>query len=142
MEIVGSPKAPLVTTVAHRGSRSDEELVGSFWSEIGYPTTTSRVWENSSTPRNVGTCLSGSVCRVGGAALESASASDVVAGPSAARSSVVPRGIDVRSLSRVLLSNAHLEGLRVDGILEGNTRHRIPNKRGREIYPDSGPSMR
>jgi hypothetical protein len=51
---------------------------------------------------------------------------------------------DIRyGVSRVLLGNAHLEGLRVDEILQADTRHRIPNKqREREIYPGSGSSMR
>jgi hypothetical protein len=31
---------------------------------------------------------------------------------------------------RVILGNAHLLGLRVDGILRADMRHQIPNKRG------------
>jgi hypothetical protein len=48
----------------------------------------------------------------------------------------------VRSmLTRWLLGNAHHDGLRVSGIMQVSTRHRIPTS-GSEIYLGSGPSMR
>jgi hypothetical protein len=34
----------------------------------------------------------------------------------------------IRFLTRGVLGNAHHEGLRVDGILQVSTRHRIPNE--------------
>jgi hypothetical protein len=42
-------------------------------------------------------------------------------------------------LTRVILGNAHHEGLGVDGILRVSTSHRIPNKRGKRFTQVRGP---
>jgi hypothetical protein len=44
-----------------------------------------------------------------------------------------------RRVSRVLLGNAHLLGLRVNRILQADTRHQIPNKRGERFTQVRGP---
>jgi hypothetical protein len=48
-------------------------------------------------------------------------------------------GTTLVHMSRVLLGNTHLEGLRVDRILQANTRDRIPNKWGERFNQVWGP---
>jgi hypothetical protein len=62
MDVVGSPRAPEWSTLVRRGNISDEEMVADFWSELGYPTQASRVWESPSRTASAGT-LSSRSCR-------------------------------------------------------------------------------
>jgi hypothetical protein len=73
MEVVGSPRAPLCSSVAARGSRSDEELAAAFWAECGFPTAASRVWERGSPSSNARKSGFVSVRREGGVSSEGAS---------------------------------------------------------------------
>jgi hypothetical protein len=93
MEVV---RSPVLTTVAHRGSRSDEELATSFWSEIGFLTPVSRFWETS-TPAPAGTSSFSSVCREDGSATDLTPPVKPAAAAGAGKTpSAAPRGVDVR----------------------------------------------
>jgi hypothetical protein len=86
----------VLATVAHRGSRSDEELAAAFWSEISFPTSASRFWESSSMPAIAGTSMAVSVCRDVAASDHIAELKSAAAAGAEKALSAAVRGVDVR----------------------------------------------
>jgi hypothetical protein len=64
MDMVWSLRAPEWSTLVQRGNMSDEEMAVDFWSEMGFPTLASRVWESSSRAASAGMSPTRS-CRAG-----------------------------------------------------------------------------